>query len=210
MAWRWRERLRGGGWGGRDGRGWDPDEFTCDVWAFQDALDAEDHPRALRAYGGDLLPGFFLNGNREFENWLEARREHLRECAAGAAWRTAHALIAQGDLVEAERTAQRAFSLVWSDETPVRRFIQDLAEAGDRSAALRFFEKFCQRLKEELDLEPSPGNPGSGAGYPGTASSPMWRPSNESTARGMRRESAGCPHRGHPQVTVLHRGHTWG
>lgn len=141
---------------GKDEVGLSSEMFQCDVWSFQDALDEGDPDRALAEYRGDLLPGLFLNGNRDFENWLEMERERLRELAAGAAWASAHACISRGELVQAERTAQKALSLVWSDETPVRRFIAALAEAGDRSSAVWFYEKFCHRLREELELEPSP------------------------------------------------------
>jgi Fe-S-cluster-containing dehydrogenase component len=40
-------------------------------------------------------------------------------------------------LVDAERTAQRALTLVRTDESEVRRFIAALSNAGDRAAAVR-------------------------------------------------------------------------
>jgi len=46
--------------------------------------------------------------------------------------------------------------LVPTDESEVRRFIQVLADAGDRAAAVRFYEKFAQRLKSEYEIEPDP------------------------------------------------------
>ncbi|MGW8265571.1 MAG: BTAD domain-containing putative transcriptional regulator [Longimicrobiales bacterium] len=129
--------------------------LTCDVWDFRDAAADGRYEEALGLYAGPLLPGFHVNGDSEFERWLEEERETLRETAARAAWALAHRHITSGALVEAERTAQRALALVWSDETPVRDFIAALATAGDRAAAMRFYGKFCDRLKEELDVEPS-------------------------------------------------------
>jgi len=133
----------------------DPEWLTCDMWDFRDAVAAGRYEEALDLYTGPLLPGFHVNGDSGFERWLEEEREALRETAAGAAWALAHRHLGGGALVEAERTAQRALGLVWSDETPVRDFIAALAAAGDRAAALRFYGKFCARLKEELDVEPS-------------------------------------------------------
>jgi len=133
----------------------DPEWLTCDVWDFRDAVAAGRYEEALDLYAGPLLPGFHVNGDSDFERWLEEERETSRETAAGAAWALAHLHIGSGALVEAERTAQRALGLVWSDETPVRDFIAALAAAGDRAAAMRFYGKFCARLKEELDVEPS-------------------------------------------------------
>lgn len=129
--------------------------LTCDVWDFRDAAADGRYEEALGLYAGPLLPGFHVNGDTEFERWLEEERETLREAAARAAWALAHWHITSGALVEAERTAQRALALVWSDETPVRDFIAALATAGDRAAAMRFYGKFCDRLKEELDVQPS-------------------------------------------------------
>jgi serine/threonine-protein kinase len=140
---------------GKQEVGLDPKAFTCDVWQFRDALEAGGDNEALQEYGGELLPGFYVGEAGAFEHWLQEGREQLRELAAAAAWRTAHAQLEGGDLVAAERTAQRALGLVWSDETPVRGFIHALAAAGDRTAALNFFEKFRSRLLSELELEPT-------------------------------------------------------
>lgn len=126
-----------------------------DVETFEGALEGGDPETALELYRGDLLDGFFLSGCPEFEKWLDGERERLRERAAGAAWTVAHRLISRGRLTDAERTGQRALDLVPTDEDEVQRFILALAGAGDRAAAVRFYEKFAAVLKEQLDLEPS-------------------------------------------------------
>ncbi len=90
-----------------------------------------------------------------FEDWVETERVRLREMAAGAAWSLAHEQVSRGDPVEGERTAQKALGLIWTDETPLRKFIEELAKAGDGAAALNLYEKFCSRLRKELELEPS-------------------------------------------------------
>jgi len=136
--------------------GVDAAQVTSDVRSFEDALAAEDSARAVEAYGGDLLEGLHVVGAAPFTDWVDRERERLREAAAGAAWKLAHAKIASGELTEAERAAQRALMLVPTDESPVRGFIEALAEAGDRAAAVNFFERFRTRLREELELEPAP------------------------------------------------------
>lgn len=140
---------------GRHEVGLDPQRLECDVWAFRTALDEGDPAAALARYTGELLPGFYVGGGGDFERWLQEERGRLREAAADAAWRCAHGLIAAGALTEAERAGQRALDLVPTDESPVRAFIRALAEAGDRAAAVNFFEKFRGRLRDELELEPS-------------------------------------------------------
>ena len=142
--------------GGGEAVGLEPGTLSSDVEAFENAIAAKRWRDALDLYRGDFLRGFHIGGAWGFEDWVETERERLREMAAGAAWSLAQEQVTRGALVEAERTAQKALALVWSDETPLRRFIEALAKAGDGAAALNLYEKFCCRLREELELEPSP------------------------------------------------------
>ena len=123
--------------------------ITCDVVDFERAVDDGDYEHALELYRGHLLDGLFIRDAPEFERWLDDERTRLRERAAGAAWARAHEHLGAGRLVEAERTAQRALRLIGTDESEVRRFVQALADAGGRAAALRFYEKFARRLRSE-------------------------------------------------------------
>ncbi|HSG08756.1 MAG TPA: BTAD domain-containing putative transcriptional regulator [Longimicrobiales bacterium] len=132
------------------------DRVRADVAEFGAAIAERRWAEALELYGGDFLPGFHVGGAWGFEEWMEGERTRLREMAAGAAWSLADEQIARGQLVAAERTAQRALEWVYTDETPVRRFIESLASAGDRAAALNFYERFREKLWVELELEPSP------------------------------------------------------
>ena len=142
--------------GGAEEVGLEPGTVSTDVEAFEAAIESGRWGEALDLYGGDFLRGFHVSEAWGFEDWVETERERLREMAASAAWSLAQEQVSRGALVEAERTAQKALGLVWSDETPLRRFIEALAKAGDGSAALKLYEKFCCRLREELELEPSP------------------------------------------------------
>jgi DNA-binding SARP family transcriptional activator/TolB-like protein len=130
--------------------------ISCDAVEFEQVVDDGEYEEALGLYRGDLMQGLFVREAPEFERWLEDERTRLREKAAGAAWALAHEHISEDRLVDAERTAQRALLLVPTDEDEVRRFIQALADAGDRAAAVRFYEKFANRLRSEYDIEPDP------------------------------------------------------
>jgi len=136
--------------------GVDVAHLRCDVLAFHEALKNGDWAGALELYQGDLLEGLHVKGAPEFLDWVDRERTRLRETAAEAAWKHAHGLVAAGRPVEAERVAQRALELVATDESPVRGFIEALARAGDRGAALRFYEKFKGVLAAELEVEPAP------------------------------------------------------
>ena len=134
----------------------DRGRLRCDAVEFEAAVAQEHYEAALRLYRGDLLEGFFVSEAHGFERWLGNERLRLQELAAGAAWKLAYQRIEQGELVEAERTAQRALSLVATDESEVRRFVEVMASAGDRAAAVRFYEKFAERLRDEYEVEPAP------------------------------------------------------
>ncbi len=135
--------------------GVDPALIGADVLGFETAIAAGQWREALDFYGGEFLRGFHLGGAWDFEDWVEGERVRLRELAAGAAWSLAQEQIEAGALVEAERTAQKALDLVWADESPVRAFIEALAKAGDGASALNLYERFCRKLREELEVEPS-------------------------------------------------------
>jgi len=135
--------------------GLDHERISTGVDALEKAVAERRWADALDLYTGEFLKGFHLSETLEFDEWMEGERDRLRELAAGAAWAMAQDQIQRGELVAAERTAQRALKLVWSDETPVREFMRALAGAGDRAAALNLYERFCSKLREELDLEPS-------------------------------------------------------
>ena len=52
--------------------------------------------------------------------------------------------------------ARRAVRYSWDDERVLRRTITMLARIGDHAGALRLYEEFAARMKQELDADPSP------------------------------------------------------
>jgi TolB-like protein/DNA-binding SARP family transcriptional activator len=128
---------------------------SCDVNAFEAALDAGKHEEALALYRGELLNGVFLSDAPEFERWVERERERLRGRAADAAWAWAEARAAAKDVALAVRWARWAAALSPADEAVIRRLMTFLRRLGDRAAALRAYEAFVDRLSQEFELEPS-------------------------------------------------------
>lgn len=133
------------------------DPIEVDVFRFRSAVDQGQWAEALDLYRGDFLSGFHISDAWDFNEWVEAERERLKESAARAAWALAQEQVERGALYEAERAARRAVDLVCTDEAPVRRFVESLAVAGDRAAAVHFFLRFGERLRRKLELDPSGG-----------------------------------------------------
>ncbi|HET9982402.1 MAG TPA: BTAD domain-containing putative transcriptional regulator [Longimicrobiales bacterium] len=136
--------------------GLDAGRLRCDAAAFDDALREGRDADALELYRGDLLQGFFLSDELEFERWLDAERARLRRAAAEAAWRLAAAAEAARDQPAAARHARRAVELSGDDEPAVRRWMELLARAGDRAGALDAYAALAARLREAYDTDPSP------------------------------------------------------
>lgn len=136
--------------------GLNTDVVWCDVPAFDTALHAGRPTEALALYRGDLLDGLFVSGAPDFERWLDREREHLRRRAAEAASHAADAEEREGHAAGVVRWARRAVEIAPYEEAPVRRLIESLDRAGDRADAIREYLIFRQRLKTDLNVEPSP------------------------------------------------------
>ncbi len=131
-------------------------EVWCDARAFEEALDRGDAEAALKLYGGELLPGFFVEGAPEFERWLDAERARLHGRAARVASDLAQMREKAGDAAGAAELGAQALALAPDDEGLLRAQMRRLAQRGDRTAALAAYESFAQRLFQEYELEPDP------------------------------------------------------
>ena len=129
---------------------------SCDVIAFEEALEQENEEQALPLYRGDLLKGFYVpDAAPEFEHWLDGERERLRLRAAEGAWRLADKAERRDDCSEARSWAHKAAGFApFSDESQ-RRLITLLQRTGDRAGALDAYESFATRLRAEWAMEPT-------------------------------------------------------
>lgn len=112
--------------------------------------------QAVNLYRGELLPGFHLAGCAEFDRWLDEERTSARERAAAAAWGLARTLESDNRNTDAGHWARKAVRYRWDDERVLRRTLTMLARIGDYAGALRLYEEFSARMKEELEATPSP------------------------------------------------------
>ena len=126
-----------------------------DVVAFESALKSDRPDQALELYQGDLLEGLHVqNASRAFEDWLESERLRLRNKAVRAALALVDRESARGDLSTSIRWARTAFRLDPDNEGILGSLIDLLDRAGDRAGAVRAFEAFARRTREEYDLAP--------------------------------------------------------
>jgi DNA-binding SARP family transcriptional activator/TolB-like protein len=135
--------------------GIDPDVVRCDVREFQRDLDSGNAEEALARYGGALAEGLHVADAPEFERWLAEERLRLGRSAVAAAWALARSADARDDAAAALEWAQRALALAPGDEAGARWLIAFLDRWGDRAGAIRAYEQLAERLRIELDAEPS-------------------------------------------------------
>jgi predicted ATPase/DNA-binding SARP family transcriptional activator len=147
-------------------------DHTLDVSGFVALIDASDAhvhedpqtcwicvrqlEQAIELYRGAFLAEFSLADSSAFEEWQLVKRESLQR-------RITHALehvIAfhrrRGDQQRAAEFARRWTNLDPLDEAAQRTLIAALAESGDRSGALRQFERCREILDAELGVTPDP------------------------------------------------------
>lgn len=128
----------------------------CDAAAVEQAMDADNIPRALELYRGPLLKGFFVPDAPDFERWMERERARLRDRMFTAIWRRAEREEQAGAGFDAAFWGRRAASLVPDDEEALRRLLALLDRLGDRAGAIAAYEEFARHLRLDYDAEPSP------------------------------------------------------
>lgn len=156
--------------------GVDPARLWCDAVRFDDAVDVGDSTDAVDLYRGDLLPGFYVSDAPEFERWLEGERDRLRQRAATVAWGLAERAAAKNEAVTTAHWARWAAALTPDDEGSLRRCLRLLLQVGDRAGAVRAYDLFAKRLKEDYASEPSPQTRAMLATPPATESVAAARP----------------------------------
>jgi DNA-binding SARP family transcriptional activator len=135
--------------------GLDPERCWCDAAAFRTALDAGRTADALELYRGDFLQGFNVS-SAGVRRWIKAERSVLRRQAAQGARQLADQYESCGRLTSAVTWAKRCLELRSEDERVLRRLLRLLDRTGDRKMALRVYERFSRRLRDDFARDPAP------------------------------------------------------
>jgi serine/threonine-protein kinase len=133
-----------------------PAVLTTDLDAFIAALESGELERAVASYGGPFLDGFYLRDAVEFEHWLEEERTRLARRHSSALEALARNTAGSGDVVAAAGWWRQ---LAQADPLNARvavSYMEALAAAGDRPAALRFARTYETVLRQEFDTDPDP------------------------------------------------------
>ena len=117
-------------------------------------LTPEKLQETVEGAGGRFLEGFALPDSTPFEEWLRLKREQYNRLLLEALQCLAGHFESCGAYEQAAKYARQALALEpWMEEAH-RQLMRALALGGQRSAALRQFEKCCSLLQDELGIEP--------------------------------------------------------
>ncbi|HEU4827653.1 MAG TPA: BTAD domain-containing putative transcriptional regulator, partial [Gemmatimonadales bacterium] len=132
----------------------DPSVIAADVSDFLEALDHGDRSRALGAYAGPLLAGFYLPQADEFERWVEEERARFAVLYRTALESEAEALEKSGDPGAATRRWRELTLLEPLAAAPRLRLMRALDAAGERPAAIEEARLHREALARELGVGP--------------------------------------------------------
>ncbi len=119
-----------------------------DVAEFDRLVAREEFEEALELASGDLLAGLD-------DDWVLQRRDEQRDRVAGVLARLAVRAESGHDLHAAIGFTRRQVTLDPLGEEPQRELMRRLAAAGDHAAAIRTYQRFSRRLRDELRIAPS-------------------------------------------------------
>lgn len=134
----------------------DQETMSVDVQAFATLAESKELPKLETA--AELLQGELLQGlevrDAAFENWLLLERQRLSGLEAVLLEKLLKRYEANGMTGKAVATGEQVLQMDPLREPVYRSLMRLHAGTGDRSAALRVFERCRRALKEELGLEP--------------------------------------------------------
>ncbi|HZD25452.1 MAG TPA: BTAD domain-containing putative transcriptional regulator, partial [Alphaproteobacteria bacterium] len=110
--------------------------------------------RAVELYQGDLLEGVSVGGAPGFEEWLTARREHLRQLAVAALDGLIADATGRAATTDGSAYLNRLLALDPWREDAHRQLMRLLVHEGRRNAALLQYQHCRQLLADELGIAP--------------------------------------------------------
>ena len=127
-----------------------------DAAAFDAAIGRGEAEAAVGLYVGPLLEGFYLNGARSFNEWVEGERQRYAITCEETLEALARAAAGVGDFAQATGWWQRLVALDPYNSRAVLALMQARVSAGDPANALLHLSLHTGVLREQLGIEPDP------------------------------------------------------
>jgi len=131
-----------------------PQVISSDIESFECALEQNDRARAVSIYTAPFLDGFYLNGEGEFERWVEAERARLKLRACEALESLATEAGSWGDARGAVEWWRRLATLDPFSSQAALGLMTALVAAGERAEAIQQGLAYAERLRAELNAAP--------------------------------------------------------
>lgn len=129
-------------------------EDTLDTAERGDRLDINRLTEAVSLYRGDFLAGFQVKDSEEFDHWLAAQQERLREKVVAALQLLIDGYVERGEYRPGIQYAQRLVAIDPLSEDAHQKLMRLYALSGRRNRALAQYEELSRTLERELDVEP--------------------------------------------------------
>ncbi len=112
--------------------------------------------QGLDLYTGEFMRGFSLPNAPRFNDWLVIEQERLRQLALSGYRQLTDWQEEQGSFTAGILAVQRWLTLDPWDETAQQKLMRLLAYDGRTSEALTVYEKYRDRLQDEMSISPEP------------------------------------------------------
>ena len=132
----------------------DPRLITSDVDDFHAAIRSKNWADATAFYTGTFLDGFYLSDAPEFERWVDGERSSLAADATRAFEAAAKASLEAGHYDEAIDTLRRLTRIDPANSRFAAKYMEALADAGDRAGAVAHGRAHLELLQREFELDP--------------------------------------------------------
>ncbi len=126
----------------------DADAFATAATAALAHRDVDACRSALALYGGDYLP------DDVYEDWSTRRRDELAQLRTSVLIHQSRLCAEEGDTAEARSLLAAVLALDPAHEEAACRLMILLAAVGERTEALRVFQRLRDTLREQYGLEP--------------------------------------------------------
>jgi serine/threonine-protein kinase len=131
-----------------------PDTVAVDVKELEEAANGERWETVTDLYQGPFLEGVHVPEAPAFDQWVTQTGAWVGRLARRGFMECIRAHCGRGDEAGALALASRWAALDPLEDEAQHAVMTLLAKSGDRTAALTHYEKFCERLARELEVEP--------------------------------------------------------